>query len=186
MSTSKTTQPPMDPGTGEADRLQLDLARAQGDAYGRALAHMTNEVANDGGAQEAGDYVVGYAVEEAEGMYEYVDGNATWRDPEDENVHLEVSVRDRADGRFVPAVRVTATLVAPDGTDAGTHELPLLWHPMIYHYGRNVRVPSDGEYTLRVHVDPPTFMRHDEVNGKRFLEPVDVEFTGVSVSRGQD
>ncbi len=49
-----------------------------------------------------------------------------------------------------------------------------------------MRVPADGDYTLRVHVDPPTFMRHDEVNGKRFLEPVDVEFARVRMSRGQD
>ena len=67
----------------------------------------------------------------------------------------------------------------------GTHEQSLLWHPMIYHYGRNWTVPSDGEYTLRVHVDPPTFMRHDEVNGRRFTEPADVEFEGVKVERGQ-
>ena len=29
-------------------------------------------------------------------------------------------------------------------------------------------------------------MRHDEVNGRRFTEPVDVEFRGVKVERGQD
>jgi uncharacterized protein involved in high-affinity Fe2+ transport len=57
---------------------------------------------------------------------------------------------------------------------------------MIYHYGRNVSVPSDGAYTLRVHVDPPTFMRHDETNGCRFTAPVDVEFEGVDVERGSD
>jgi len=186
MSTSQTKNPPMDPNTSEADRRQLELARAQGDAYGRALQHMTGEVAHDGGAQEAGDYIIGYAVEEAEGMYELADGEAIWREPGDENLHLEVSVRDRSDGRFVPTARVTASIVAPDGTDVGTHELPLLWHPMIYHYGRNLTAPSNGEYTLRVHVDPPTFMRHDEVNGKRFLEPVDVEFSGVHVLRGKD
>jgi len=49
---------------------------------------------------------------------------------------------------------------------------------MIYHYGRNWTVPMDGEYTSRVRVEPPTFMRHDEVNGRRFTEPVDVEFRG--------
>jgi len=29
-------------------------------------------------------------------------------------------------------------------------------------------------------------MRHDEVNGWRFTEPVEVEFTGVKVERSQD
>ena len=50
--------------------------------------------------------------------------------------------------------------------------------PPMDHYGRNWNVPDDGEYTLRVRVEPPTFMRHDEVNGRRFTELVDVEFRG--------
>lgn len=177
--------PPMDPNTSEATAEQLDLARAQGQAYGRALNYMTGTVAHDGGEQRAGDYLVGYAVEAAEGMYEWVDGELAWRDPGDANVHVEVAVRDAGDGRFVPGVRVLATLIAPDGHDVGTHEQQLLWHPMIYHYGRNWTVPADGEYTLRVHLDPPTFMRHDEVNGRRFMVPVDVEFHGVEIERGQ-
>jgi hypothetical protein len=78
------------------------------------------------------------------------------------------------------------TLIDPDGNEVGTHEQPLIWHPMISHYGRNCVVPSDGEYTLRVCVEPPTFMRHDEINGRRFTEPVVVEFTGVKVERDQD
>jgi hypothetical protein len=177
----------MDPDTSEATKRQLDLAREQGDAYGRALEHMTGDVAHDGGEQEAGHFLVGYAVEEAEGMYEWTDGGLVWRDPaEGENLHLEVAVRDASDGRFVPGVKVTATLSDPDGDEVGPHELPLLWHPMIYHYGRNVSVPADGIYKLRVHVDPPTFMRHDETNGCRFTEPVDVEFDRVEVERGQD
>jgi hypothetical protein len=178
--------PPMDPNTSEADAKQLELARSQGDAYGQAVEHMATQVADDGGEQEAGDYRIGYAIEEAEGMYEFDDGELRWREPDGENLHLEITVRDRADGRFVPGVRVLATLVAPDGEQVGTHEQPLLWHPMIYHYGRNWTVPADGEYTLRVHVDPPAFMRHDEVNGRRFVEPVDVEFAGVEVERGSD
>jgi hypothetical protein len=46
-------------------------------------------------------------------------------------------------------------------------------------------VPCDGEYVLRVRVEPPRFSRHDDVNGHRFVEPVAVEFTGVMVRRGQ-
>lgn len=175
----------MDPNTSEATATQLDLARAQGEAYGRALKHMTDEVAADGGEQRAGDYLVGYAVEEAEGMYEWVDGGLVWREPGEANLHVEVAVRDAGDGRFVPGLRVLATLVDPDGNDLGTHEQPLLWHPMIYHYGRNWTVPADGEYRLRVRIEPATFMRHDEVNGRRFVEAVDVEFEKVKVTRGR-
>jgi hypothetical protein len=57
---------------------------------------------------------------------------------------------------------------------------------MLYHYARNWRVPSGGEYALRLRVEPPAFMRHDRVNGRRSTEPVEVEPTGVKVERGQD
>jgi hypothetical protein len=176
----------MNPDTSEATQRQLDLAREQGEAYGRALRHMTDDVAHDGGEQPAGEYLVGYAIEEAEGMYEWAGGRLEWREPGEENLHVEIAVRDAGDGRFVPGLRVVVTLIGPDGQEVGTHEQPLLWHPMIYHYGRNWTVPADGEYTLRARIEPPTFMRHDEVNGCRFREPVDVEFQGVRVQRGQD
>jgi hypothetical protein len=177
--------PPMDPNTDEATAEQLEAARAQGDAYGRAFDLMANKVADDGGEQRAGDYLIGYAVEKAEGMYSYRDGKLHWMEPEDENLHVEVAVRDGGDGRFVPCLDVYATLIDSDGNEIGTHKQPMLWHPMLYHYGRNWKVPGDGEYTLRVRVDPPTFMRHDEVNGCRFVDPVECEFTGVKVSTGQ-
>jgi hypothetical protein len=186
VTTTPPRTPPMDPDTSEADADQLDLARAEGAAYGRSLDHMVGHVAHGGGVVAAGEYLVGYAVEEAEGMYDWVDGEAVWHGPGDDNVHVEIAVRDAADGRFVPCLRVEVTLVAPDGTEVGTHEQPLLWHPMIYHYGRNWRVPTDGRYTLRVTIDPPGFMRHDEVNGRRFLETVHAEFTEVDIERGAE
>lgn len=180
-----TGAPPMDPGTDEATQHQLDLARAQGDAYGRALEHMTGRVADDGGEQRYGEYLIGYAIEKAEGMYEYDDGDLVWREPGQANLHVEVSVRDAGDGRFVPGVTVQVTLIGPDGNGVGPYDHPLLWHPMMYHYGRNWELATDGAYTMRVRVEPPQFMRHDRVNGRRFIDPVEVEFTGVQVERGQ-
>jgi uncharacterized protein involved in high-affinity Fe2+ transport len=135
--------------------------------------------------QEAGEYLVAYAVEEAEGMYDWIDGELVWHDPEEENMHLEIAVCDASDGRFIPGVTVICTLVDPSGSEVGTHELALLWHPMLYHYGRNWKVPADGEYTLHVRIEPPTFMRHDDVNGCRFKELVECTFEGVKVERGQ-
>ena len=178
--------PPMDPDTSEATARQLEKARAQGEAYARALEYMVQEVAHGGGSKRAGDYTVGYAIEDAEGMYRFQDGQLTWQNPGEENVHVEITVQDAGDGRFVPAVAVSATLVTPDGQELGPYDQELVWHPMLYHYARNWTVPQDGEYTLRVHIDPPAFMRHDEVNGRRFTEPVDVEFTGVAIRRGAE
>lgn len=173
--------PPMSPDTDEADETQLALAREQGDAYGRALEHMSERVADRGGEARVGEYRIGYAVEEAEGFYEWQDGHLEWREPSGETVHVEVTVRDAADGRFVPGARVLVTVIDADGNDVGTHEQPLLWHPMIYHYGRNWDVPRDGTYTLRVRVEPPRFGRHDEVNGRRFTQPAETEFPDVEM-----
>ncbi len=53
----------------EANQKQLDLARQQGQAYLKALNHMAHDVADTGGEKPAGDYVIAYAVEHAEGMY---------------------------------------------------------------------------------------------------------------------
>jgi len=76
-------------------------------------------------------------------------------------------------------------LIDPDGNEVGTHVQPFLWHPWLYHYGRNWTVPEEGEYRVRVRVEPPTFMRHDHENGRRYLEPVEVEFEGVPVEPGR-
>lgn len=178
--------PPMNPESSEATTPQLDLARDQGQAYRRALDYMANKVAHDGGQQVSGDHLVAYAIEEAEGMYALEDGELVWHNPEGTNAHVEVVVCDAADGRFVPGLTVTAALVTPGGKLLGPHEQTLVWHPMLYHYARNWEVPEDGEYTLRVHVEPAPFPRHDEINGRRFAEAVDVEFSGVRIERGSE
>lgn len=184
--TNNDRTPSMDPTSSEATESQLAHAVAQGDAYRRALDYMANDIAHDGGKQAAGDFIVAYAIEEAEGMYSLEDGELVWHNPGAMNAHVEVAVQDGADGRFVPALDVTATLITPDGKDLGTHRQEFVWHPMLYHYARNWDVPEDGVYTLRVHIEPATFMRHDEINGRRYVKPVDVEFTNVSIERGSE
>ena len=183
MTNQKTSNPPM-VASDEATSQQLKLARAQGEAFGRSVEHMTQQEAH-GAEIRAGDYLIGYAVEKAEGMYSLVDGELAWHNPTDENVHVEVVVRDGADGRFVPGLTVYATLVDGKGNELGTHQQPFLWHPWLYHYGRNWQVPGPGTYSLRGRVEPPTFMRHDKENGRRYAYPVQVEFRNVKIDPGQ-
>ncbi len=182
--TSRPEHPPM-AVSDEASEDQLALAREQGAVYGHAVETMVGEVAVDGGSKAAGDYLVGWAVEHAEGMYELRDGELAWVDPDEENCHLEIVVRDAADGRFIPGLRVTATLTRPDGAELGTHHQPFLWHPWLYHYGRNWRVPADGRYGLRVDIEPPAFGRHDPKNGRRFAGQVSVQFDDVNIETGR-
>ena len=104
----------------EGDRKGLELGRAQGEALTRTLEHMMDEVAHDGREVRAGEYLVAYAVEEAEGMYMPSASGLEWVEPEDENAHVEIAVRDPADGRLIPALQVEATVIGEDGTEHGT------------------------------------------------------------------
>jgi uncharacterized protein involved in high-affinity Fe2+ transport len=56
----------------------------------------------------------------------------------------------------------------------------------VHHYGKNLKLPGDGRYTLHLRIAPPTFMRHDEVNGERYAETVAVTFEDVQLQTGQE
>jgi hypothetical protein len=170
----------------EGDAKGLRLGRAEGAAYGRTLRHMTDEVADAGGAVRYGDYIIGYAIEKAEGMYmPGRGGRLKWMEPKATNAHLEVSVRDAADGRFIPVLDITVTVTDARGKKIGKHKEPLIWHPYLYHYGRNWRLPGDGRYSLRVQFPAPKFHRHDEKNGKRMSKGADVLFRNVKIETGK-
>jgi hypothetical protein len=176
---------PLEPSE-EADERQIELARKAGDVYLEAADYMIEEVANTGARREVGDYVVGFAQEEAEGMYRIEDGNLAWEEPAaGKNCHLEVLVASAADGRFLPEMTVQATLDDADGNTVGPEDIPFVWHPGLYHYGRNLELPGDGTYTLTVEVEPAAFPRHDEQNGDRYDEPLEVRFEDVDIETGE-
>jgi len=178
--TTPSQMPPMAP-SDEADEKQLELARQQGEQYVKALQHMVTQVAGTGGEQRAGEYIVAYAIERPEGMYHLENGELMWQEPEGKNAHLEISVRDAADNRFIPGLSVHVRAIDSSGYDTGKHQVPFLWHPWLYHYGRNWTFPSSGVYTLEVEIDAPQFHRHDEKNGKRYADAVSVVFENVQV-----
>lgn len=178
--------PPEQP-SDEADAKQLAMARREGDAYHASLRYMAEEVADTGGMQRVGDYIVAFAQERAEGMYHLRrEGELEWVEPEGENCHLEISVSDAADRRFVPYLEITATLEGPNGETVGPVEVPFVWHPGLYHYGRNLKVPGDGRYTLRVRIAAPSFMRHDKTNGRRYAGTVEAVFRDVMIKTGRE
>ena len=173
---AKTTHGSQTATSDESSVTELTVGKLEGKAYGAALSYLTTMEASDSGHADVQDYVVAYSFEEAEGLYHMEDGALVWHEPEEENCHIEIAVRSASDGRFVPSLSVTATLRYPDGTEVCNFDLPFLWHPWVYHYNRNCVVPEDGRYYLKVEIAPPTFPRHDRVNGKRFAEPVSVDF----------
>jgi hypothetical protein len=172
----------------ESSLTEIGLGKAEGTAYGGALKYLTRIEASDSGEKNVGDYIVAYSIEDAEGLYHLRDGQLEWHEPREENCHLEIAVRNAADGRFIPGLTVRATLSEVNGVEIGSHEMPFLWHPWVYHYGRNWVIPHDGAYTLSIHIDAATFARHDRTNGARFAAPVDLQFqveikTGKKISR---
>lgn len=170
----------------EFDERQQELAAAEGETYQRSLKHMIENVAHIGDLTREGDYVVGFAQEEAEGLYHLTDDGFEWVEPdEEENCHFEVAVADAADGRFIPELTVRATLSAHDGGEVGPVDMGLLWHPGLYHYGENIHIPGDGTYDIKITVESPTFRRHDRENGDRYGEDVTVLFEDVDVKTGQ-
>lgn len=177
------TQLNVDPD--EQAQREMHLARAQGDAYGGALEHLASTLALDAREEKAGDYWIGYSVEAAQGAYEWVGGELVWQEPTEESLSVSISVRDAGDGRFVPTARVLVTLIEPGGREDGPHEQPLLWDPVIYRYGRNWTVSTDGEYNLRVRVEPPMFGRTDRINGNRFTAPAEIEFVPVVIRQSR-
>lgn len=170
--------------SNEATKEQLQMASEQGKTFTKALNHMINQEAH-GEEKQVDDYIIGYAVEHAEGMYQLQGGELVWYEPREENAHIEISVRDAADGRFIPGLKVRLTVLDENEKEVGTHIQPFLWHPWLYHYGRNWIIPEDGNYTFHVYIEAPDFPRHDKTNGKRYATSPEVDFQNVKIETGQ-
>ena len=127
-----------------------------------------------------GDYTITYRVSPAEGFYEFSDGILTWKEPQDQNAHLDVFIYDSRDGRFVPGLNVQATLLDMRGGRAAAAHLPFAWDPHEHRYGANVKLPEgSGRYVLQVHVDPATFVRCGKSEGQRYVTGADMTFENV-------
>ena len=184
MNSATKVKAPPEKTSDEAKPQGLRYAREQGDAFDRTISYMTDQVAQRGEKRRAGEYIVGYAIEKAEGLYHLRHGKLQWVEPGKENIHIEIVVCDGADGRFIPGLNVWVTITGEDGQDIGSKIQPFLWHPYLYHYGLNWTVPGDGRYPLRVDIEPPNYPRHDRINGERYTQPVTVEFPSVKFETG--
>lgn len=146
------------------------------------LTVKTGEPASSGAEKKtSGDYEVSYRIEPAKGLYEFSAGKLEWKEPSEENLHLDILVHDANDGRFVPGLHIVATLLDSKGGRAASNHLPFVWHPEENHYGSNMKVPQSGEYLLQVHIYPATFMRADKERGKRYVTDVHLSFENVRI-----
>lgn len=178
---------PADLPAEATDETALWYGRAQGDALERSLHAMINGEAMDGAETTLDSVRLAYAVEYAESYWVF-DGDKLVYDfraksTSAKNAHVEVATRDALTGRFLPGVTVTTTFLRGDRVVEQVQP-GLMWHPWLYHYGMNVRVPGSHAYRLRVQVEPPPYRRWTR-RGDFFAAPLDFTFDDVNVKTGQ-
>lgn len=174
------------PPLSEAEAAQAGLARAIGESYGRALRALAKE-AHDLKDRRDGAWDVAVAEEDAEGWWA-PQANRQLRftfGPGHPNAHLEVLPRDAKTGRFVPSLAVSVRLIPEHGRPVGAKAEPFMWHPWLYHYGENWRVPRSGLYRVKVHLDPPSYPLYGRSLGPDLAHSVDLEFDDVRVETGR-
>ncbi|MCM2292264.1 hypothetical protein NAC44_07975 [Allorhizobium sp. BGMRC 0089] len=186
-TTSVAAHQPPARASDEADKNQLLMAAAEGSQYIASLDYMATKVADTGAKQRAGDYIVAFAQERAEGMYHLKGGKLEWVEASaDMNCHMEIAVADATDNRFIPFLDIECTL-SQGGKDVLSFKPEFLWHPGLYHYGKDLSLPGgSGLYDLKVKIAAPAFPRHDKVNGKRYAETVEVEFKTIKITAGHE
>lgn len=161
-----------------------EVAREEGKAYEHALELMKSETVH--AETEAEDYIITLAAEKAEGMYEFTDGKLEWRVPKGEmDQHIEVVVQDKEDKRFVPGLEVTCKLYQLDGNFVGEARQEFIWHPFLYHYGKNWDIPGAGKYMAQLTIRKPAWPRHDEMKGKRYAKDVTVDVGPIELKPGR-
>lgn len=172
----------------EKQKEWMPLARAQGNAIKRAVEGMISKTAIDGEQINYGPYLLTYAVEFAEGYWRFKNDkllyNIKVENSAEKNAHIEVAVFDAISGRMIPGFDVETTFLR--GDDTITTVIPtLMWHPWLYHYGNNFRVPKKGKYELHIKTSPNHLRRYGEEFGKNYGKDIEHVFTDVDIRTGQ-
>lgn len=164
-------------------REAINLASREGSMVDRPLAEELRSTGVSGSETRKGDYKVAVVVQrQAQGYWNVQDGKLSYIAPDTSvgpTAHIDVSIRDAATGRLVPALNVDATILNSRRKEIDTYAMPFMWHPWMNHYGLNVAVPGNGRYAIRVRADAPAFRRYGSTALRKFNKPVDVEVRGV-------
>jgi hypothetical protein len=164
------------------------LAENAGKAYHNTLQEMYKQ-ANDGRDTTIDDYKIAFAVEYAEGYWHYENDKFRYMQENDlsgkTNAHVEIAALDAKSGRFIDNLDVTATLKTNDGKTIGTMKEPFMWHPWLFHYGENWRIPKSGTYTIIADIKPPSYRHYGKTLGNQLNKPVSVALNNVEIKSGQ-
>ena len=163
---------------------KIRLAENQGKALEEAVKYMKNM--DSFVEKEVDDYIITVVSEEAEGTYRFENGKLEWQVPKKGyNTHMEILVRDKHDGRFLPGLKISARVLNEEGKLIEEKDFPIFWHPFLNHYAANFHIPEDGKYTVEVNFPAPDFPRHDEIKGKRFKNDVHTTMPPLSLEAGR-
>jgi Fe2+ transport protein len=163
-------------------RQAVDLARDEGEAVDRPLTALIAGPDASGSQVRSGDYKVAVVVQQDRGYWEARNGKLSYVNPDSSvgpTVHIDVIVRDATTGRFVPGLRLRATILNSRKKEIDTYTLPFMWHPWMNHYGLTVPTPGKGRYTIRVRAEAPDFRRYGNTALKKFNRAIDVSVRGV-------
>lgn len=167
------------PDDDEASQRMLHLARLQGDAYIDALGYLREQVATASPERRAGGYWIGYIVQPADDERER-DADRAASSAARGIVRIGVTIRDAADGRFVPGLDVTVTITDAEGREVGSHDHPLTWDVVAHHYAHEWAVPP-GRAAMRVVISLPSADRQDDAHLGRFDACTAIEFSDVMI-----
>jgi hypothetical protein len=172
----------------EVEERLAGQAGLQGGAMGRAVRAM-NQQATSGAGQLSTDYRIEAAVEYAEAYWFCDPTTLAYKSEVEassaENCHIEIAPRDAWTGRFLPELNVTVTVWNANGHEIGTRPEPLMWHPWLYHYGENWRVPLSGRYRIRATFPAPAWRRYGATMGRRFAQGATVEYRELRIKSGE-
>jgi hypothetical protein len=161
--------------TATSAENEAELLKPCNAALSDAITALWQQSAS-GAEKPLGDYFVAYALDDATlAKLHLLEFSGK------DNVRLEILVRDSRTGRLIPGLKPQASLAAADGSTYEPGELPLTWHTWLNHYGRNLRLPRKGVYTLRVSFDAPGFRRWGRTS-ERFASPAEIEFDNLSLT----
>lgn len=158
------------------------LSEREGNAVDRALYELLRRPDTEGEQVRSGEYRIAVVVTRTLGYWEVRDDKLQFTQPASHvgsRVHIDVSIRDATTGRFIPDLDVRATIVDSRNRNIGDYELPMMWHPWFYHYGRNVIVAASGRYGIRVRAAAPAVRRYGSVALRKFNAPIDVLVRGL-------
>jgi|WetSurMetagenome_2_1015567.scaffolds.fasta_scaffold777049_1 hypothetical protein len=146
------------------------------------LGFLPYEDAIDAGQIHQGNFLICYEVGNAEGTYQLEHNQLVWREPENQNIHIDVTVQNRGE-KFIDYLNIYAVLIGPDEKVISGKPLPYAWHPWKNHYGENFSITTPGIYELQLHFENPEYQNLNLSDPELFPAVLDISYPNLCLFR---